>query len=215
MEQDMQMAADWLKQSAPVVVGLTDKGFSQGRRLTKAKSCFSSPKQGEEGDIDLLINSPVPGALILAPVEGNVYAVVADGVAGVLLSVEGDMVLFGFGPEDIEAAKAALADPAKRMNMQRRLPQKNFYFFHDNGMAAAELIAQSKGTLEEPVENLFAEIGFGLTEKGFDLSVFTNSSSDWTNWKRKFVRSQRHLFLVGGGSAWLTMAGQVVMEKRR
>ncbi len=226
MEQDMQMAADWLKQfpvqSASVVVGLTDKGFSlQGAaRVDESKKELLqklAEGKGEEGDIDLLINSPVPGALILAPVEGNVYAVVADGVAGVLLSVEGDMVLFGFGPEDIEAAKAALADPAKRMNMQRRLPQKNFYFFHDNGMAAAELIAQSKGTLEEPVENLFAEIGFGLTEKGFDLSVFTNFAKTFGLDKLETeIRplSKDDLFLVGGGSAWLTMAGRVVMEKK-
>lgn len=226
MEQDMQMAADWLKQfpvqSASVVVGLTDNGFSlQGAaRVDESKKELLqkiAEGNGEEGDIDLLINSPVPGTLILTPVEGNVYAVVADGVAGVLLSVEGDMVLFGFGPEDIEAVKAALADPAKRMNMQRCLPQKNFFFFHDNGMAAAELVTQSKGMLEEPVDNLFAEIGFDLTKKGFDLSVFTNFAKTFGLDKLETEPrplSKDDMFLVGGGTPWLTMAGRVVIEKK-
>lgn len=226
MEQDMQMVADWLKQfpvqSVSVAVGLTDKGFAlQGAaRLDESKKALLqklAEGKGEEGDIDLLINSPVPGALILAPVEGNTYAVVADGVAGVLLSVEGELLLFGFSPEDIGAAREALADPAKRMNMERRLPQKNFYYFHDNGMAAAELIAQSKGTLNQPTENLAAEIGFGISEKGFDLSVFSNFAKTFGLDKLETeIRpiSKEDLFLVGGGTPWLTMAGRVVMEKK-
>ncbi|GAB1427310.1 hypothetical protein MASR2M17_07360 [Aminivibrio sp.] len=60
--------------------------------------------KGEEGDVDALINSPVPGEAILAPFEGST-AVISGGMALVLASVEQDMVLVGFTPEDIAATR--------------------------------------------------------------------------------------------------------------
>ncbi len=226
MEPDMGMLGEWLKkfpvEAASIVVGMTDKGFSlqAAARFNESKKELLqklAEGKGEEGDLDLLIDNPVPGMLILAPFEGNLYAVVADGVAAVLLSVEDDMILFGFGEEDIKAARDALADPAKRMNPARNLPQRNFIYFQDNGMMAEEILAASEGVLKEAAGSLMAEIGFGLSEKGFDLSIFTNFAKtfglDKTE-KEIVPLAKDELVLAGGGKPWLTMAGRVILEKR-
>ena len=148
LDPEIKMAEEWLRQfpvaSASVAVGYGEKGFSlQGAiRFTDAKKDIlarMAEGKGEEGDVDALINSPVPGELILAPFEGSTYAVISGGMALVLASVEQDMVLVGFTPEDIAAAREALNDGSKRMKLDRRLPQGSFFFFHDNAMAASEL----------------------------------------------------------------------------
>ncbi len=226
MAPDLGMVKEWLDQfpvkSASWVFGMTESGFS----LHCAIQMDGSKKEmleklaagkGEKRDIDALLNSPLPLGLDLLPLEGSTYAVAADDIAFALISVEGDMILAGMSPEDIEAARGALADPAKRMKLERRLPQKNFLYFHDNGMAASELTAQSMGVLGEPTEDLLLELGFGTVKNGFGLSVFTNFARVFglDDLAQQLLPIKKDdMFLAGGGHAWLAWAARAVIEKK-
>ena len=225
LDPEIKMAEEWLRQfpviSASVAVGYGEKGFSlQGAiRFTDAKKDIlarMAEGKGEEGDVDALINSPVPGELILAPFEGSTYAVINNGMALVLASVEQDMVLVGFTPEDIAAAREALNDGSKRMKLDRRLPQGSFFFFHDNGMAASELQAQSDGVLKDPVGNLLAELGINASDKGYDFSVFTNFAKVFSlaadTPSQPLTKDDR--ILIGGGKPWFTLVGRPFLEKK-
>ena len=225
LDPEIKMAEEWLRQfpvaSASVAVGYGEKGFSlQGAiRFTDAKKDIlarMAEGKGEEGDVDALINSPVPGELILAPFEGSTYAVISGGMALVLASVEQDMVLVGFTPEDIAAAREALNDGSKRMKLDRRLPQGSFFFFHDNGMAASELQAESDGVLKDPVGNLLAEAGINASDKGFDFSVFTNFAKVFSlaadTPSMPLTKDDR--ILLGGGKPWFTLVGRPFLEKK-
>lgn len=225
LDPEIKMAEEWLRQfpvtSASVAVGYGEKGFSlQGAiRFTDAKKDIlarMAEGKGEEGDVDALINSPVPGELILAPFEGSTYAVINNGMALVLASVEQDMILVGFTPEDIAAAREALNDGSKRMKLDRRLPQGSFFFFHDNGMAASELQAESDGVLKDPVGNLLAELGINASDKGYDFSVFTNFAKVFSlaadTPSQPLTKDDR--ILIGGGKPWFTLVGRPFIEKK-
>lgn len=226
LDPGIKMAEEWLKQfpvtSASVVFGLGEKGFSmQGAiRFTDAKKDIlarMAEGKGQEGDVDALINSPVPGELILAPMEGSTYAVVSGGgVAVALVSVEGDMILVGFTPEDLAAARDALKDGGRRMKLDRRLPQGNFFFFHDNGMAASELQAESDGVLKPPVGNLLAEAGINAADTGYDFSVFTNFAKVFSllGEEKSGPMAPGDRILVGGGKPWFVFMGKVFLDKK-
>lgn len=226
MEPDLEMAAEWLKEfpveSASFAFGLTEEGFSLhgALKLDDSKSDLLAKLakgEGEEGDVDALLNSPFPTGLALTPFEGNVYSVMSDGMALVLLSVEDDMVLIGMSPEDLEASRAALSDPGSRMMLTRRLPHKNFFYFHDNGMAASEIAEESKGVLGDPTENLMLEIGYGTLPNGFGLSILTNLAKVFELDKLEDAPApigKDDFIGLGGGQAWLTWAARGVIEEK-
>jgi len=225
IQPDIKMAEEWLRQfpvtSASVVFGLGEKGFSlQGAvRFSDAKKDIlarMAEGKGQEGDVDALINSPVPGELVLTPFEGSTYAVVSGGAALALLSVEQDMVLLGFTPEDLAAARGALSDGSKRIKLDRRVPQGSFFFFHDNGMAASELQAESDGFLGAPVGNLLAEFGVNASDKGFDFSVFTNMAKVFSlvSDAPSSPLSKDDRILLGGGKPWFTLVGKAMLDKK-
>ena len=225
LDPEIKMAEEWLRQfpvaSASVAVGYGEKGFSlQGAiRFTDAKKDIlarMAEGKGEEGDVDALINSPVPGELILAPFEGSTYAVISGGVPLALVSVEQNMVLLGITPEDLAAAREALNDGGKRMKLERRLPQGNFFYFHDNGMAASELQAESDGVLKEPVGTLLAEAGINASDTGYDFSVFTNFAKVFSlmGEEASGPLSSGDRILIGGGKPWFVLMGRVFLDKK-
>ena len=222
---EMGMLTGWLG-NLPVtafslVAGQTEKGyslqgaatFSEGKKQLLAKMAEG---KGEEGDFDALLDSPLPGQLLLVPDQGGNYALINGGVAFVLLAVEKDMVLFGFSPEDLAAAREALQGGAKRMKIDRALPQGSFFRFHDNGMVASQLQAESKGALKAPDGLLAGEIGFETTDRGFDLSVFTNFAkifavAEGDGAPHPVPVEER--VLLGGGKPWFTAIGQSFLKK--
>lgn len=225
IEPDLEIAGNWLRQfpvvSASVALGMGNAGFS----LQGAVKFVDGKKEildrialgkGREEDVEALINSPVPGQLKLVPFEGSVYSVVAGGMSLVLVSVDQDMVLLGFTPEDIAAAREALNDGGRRMKLDRSLPHGSFFYFHDNGMAASELQAESDGFLKDPAGNLVAELGLDASEHRFDLSVFTNFvkifSLDSGSVSEPLAMGDR--VLLGGGRPWLALMGRIFLEKR-
>lgn len=141
---------------------------------------------------------------------------VADGIALVLLTVEKDMVLFGFSPEDLAAARDALQNESKRMKVTRSLPQGSFFRFHDNGMVAAEIQADSMGALKAPVEPLTAEIGYELTGKGFNFSIYSNFAKVFGVAEPEGAFHPipiEDLLLIGGGKPWFSAIGQSFFKK--
>lgn len=219
------IADSWLRQfpvtSASVAFGYGEKGFSlQGAiQFTDAKKeilARMAEGKGQEGDVDALLNNPMPGQLILAPTEGSTYAVISEGMALVLASVEKDMVLIGFTPEDIAAARGALADEGKRIRLDRKLPQGSFFYFHDNGMAASELQAESDGVLKQPVGTLLAELGVNASEKGYDFSIFTNFAKVFSlvGDVKSEPLSRDDKILMGGGKPWFTLMGKTFLDKK-
>ncbi|GAB1485279.1 hypothetical protein MASR2M79_03260 [Aminivibrio sp.] len=52
------------------------------------------------------------------------------------------------------------------MKLDRRLPQGSFFFFHDSGMAASELQAESDGVLKDPVETFWPRRASNASDKG-------------------------------------------------
>ncbi len=225
LEPDLEMASDWLKQfpvvSASVAVGMGEEGFSLQGAIKFAdgkKEILERMGRGEgqEGDVDALLNSPVPGQLSLVPFEGPVYSVAAEGMSLVLASVEKDMLLLGFTPEDIAAARDALNDGGKRMKLNRSLPQGSFFYFHDNGMVATELQAESEGVLGEPVGNLVAEIGLDASDKRYDLSIFSNFAQVFSLVSDMPFEplSMEDRILMGGGKPWLAFMGRFFLEKK-
>ena len=225
IEPVFEMAGWWLKEfpvvSASVAVGMGEEGFSlQGaiKFVDGKKDLLDRMAKGKGGekDIDALFNNPVPGMVTLVPFEGNLYSVVADGMALVLATVEQDMLLIGFTPEDIDAARSALNFGEKRMKLDRRLPQGSFFYFHDNGMAASELQAESKGVLKDPEGNLIAELGWDASDYRYDFSVFTNFAKVFS--LAADVPSDplpmRDRVLMGGGKPWLALMGRTFLEKK-
>ncbi len=222
---EMEMLTGWLGKlpvtSLSLAAGQTEKGYSvqgaatftEGKRELLAKLAGG---KGEEGDFDALVDSPIPGMLLLVPDQGSNYAVVADGMALVLLTVEKDMVLFGLSPEDLAAAREALQSESKRMKVTRSLPQGSFFRFHDNGMVAAEIQADSMGALKAPVEPLRAEVGYELTDRGFDLSVFSNFAKVFGVAEPDGAAHpilKEDLLLIGGGRPWFSAIGQSFFKK--
>ena len=222
---EMGMLTGWLGNmpvtSLSIAAGQTEKGYSlqgaatftEGKKELLAKLAQG---KGEEGDFDALVDSPLPGQLLLVPDQGANYALINGGVAFVLLTVEKEMVLFGFSPEDLAAAREALQNETKRMKVDRALPQGSFFRFHDNGMVATQLQAESTGALKAPEGSLSAEIGFEMTDRGFDLSVFTNFAKVFG------VAEEDGAFhpipiedrvLLGGGKPWFSVIGQSFFKK--
>ncbi|MDI9370808.1 MAG: hypothetical protein GX181_10345 [Synergistaceae bacterium] len=226
IEPDFEMVAELLRsfplEAASFAFGLTDEGFSLHGALKFDESKGDLLKkladgEGEEGDIDALLNLPFPSDLTLAPFEGGTYAAMADGMALVLLTVDGEMLLMGMSPEDLESAKGALADSGKRIKLPRRLPHKNFFYFHDNGMAAAEIAEESDGLLGEPVENLMLEIGYGTIPNGFGLSLLTNFARVFgiiEPEKAPAPIGKDDLVKLGGGHAWLAWAARGLIDQK-
>ncbi|MEA4880760.1 MAG: hypothetical protein VB045_04725 [Synergistaceae bacterium] len=222
---EMEMLTGWLGKlpvtSLSLAAGQTEKGYSlqgaatftEGKKQLLAKIAEG---KGEEGDFEALVDSPIPGQLLLVPDQGSNYAVVADGMALVLLTVEKDMVLFGLSPEDLAAAREALQSESKRMKVTRSLPQGSFFRFHDNGMVAAEIQADSMGALKAPVEPLRAEVGYELTDRGFDLSVFSNFAKVFGVAEPDGAAHpilKEDLLLIGGGRPWFSAIGQSFFKK--
>ena len=222
---EMEMLTGWLGNlpmtSLSLAAGQTEKGYSlqgaatftEGKKQLLAKIAEG---KGEEGDFEALVDSPMPGQLLLVPDQGSNYAVVADGMALVLLTVEKDMVLFGLSPEDLAAAREALQSESKRMKVTRSLPQGSFFRFHDNGMVAAEIQADSMGALKAPVEPLRAEVGYELTDRGFDLSVFSNFAKVFGVAEPDGATHpipMEDLLLIGGGRPWFSAIGQSFFKK--
>ncbi|MEA4881731.1 MAG: hypothetical protein VB045_09695 [Synergistaceae bacterium] len=128
---EMRMLTGWLGNlsvtSLSLAAGQTEKGYSlqgaaafrEDKRNLLAKLAEG---KGEEGDFEALVDSPMPGQLLLFPDQGSNYALISGGIALVLLTVEKDMVLFGFSPEDLAAARGALQSESKRMKIPRSLP---------------------------------------------------------------------------------------------
>ena len=223
---EAQFATQWLSKfpvnSLSLAVGYGEKGFSlqgaarfnEGKKALLAKLAEG---KGEEGDLDALLDSPMPGMLLLAPMDGGTYGVIQNGTAMVLISVESDMLLMGFSPEDIAAAREALKDPQKRMKIDRKLAQDNFFYFHDNGMAAENIRNASKGALPEPQALLAAELAFGLTQKGFDLSLLSNFSKVFPAPEGSPAAaplSGDQKLLLGGGKPWFSAVLQLALDKR-
>lgn len=222
---EMEMFGGWLGNlpvtSLSLAAGQTEKGYSlqgaatftEGKKQLLAKLAEG---KGEEGDFEALVDSPIPGMLLLVPDQGSNYAVVADGMALFLLTVEKDMILFGLSPEDLSAARDALQNESKRMKVTRSLPQGSFFRFHDNGMVAAEIQADSMGALKAPVEPLRAEVGYELTDRGFDLSIFSNFAKVFGVAEPDGAAHpipMEDLLLIGGGKPWFSAIGQSFFKK--
>lgn len=173
----------WLR-SAPVEslslsLGYDEKGFALQGALSfgegkKEMLDKLARGEGEEGDLDSLLDFPLSPDYFLVPFDETTYGVIHQGMALVLLSVEKDMLLVGFSPEDLAASREALEDPSKRMEVSRLLPQENFFRFYDDGSLAEALRQQSGGILGEPSERLTAELGLSCSEAGWELSMRNN-----------------------------------------
>ncbi|NLB82948.1 MAG: hypothetical protein GX791_01750 [Synergistaceae bacterium] len=222
---EMEMLTGWLGNlpvtSLSLAAGQTEKGYSlqgaatftEGKKDLLAKLAEG---KGKEGDFEALVDSPMPGQLLLVPDQGSNYAVVADGIALFLLTVEKDMILFGFSPEDLAAAREALQNESKRMKVTRSLPQGSFFRFHDNGMVASEIQTDSMGALKAPVEPLEAEVGYEMTEKGFNFSLFSNFAKVFGVAEPDGAVHpipMEDLLLVGGGKPWFSAIGQSFFKK--
>ena len=137
-------------------------------------------------------------------------------MAFVLLAVEKDIILFGFSPEDLAAAREALQNGERRMKIDHVLPQGSFFRVHDNGMVASQLQAESKGTLKAPEGTLAGEIGFETTDRGFDLSVFTNFAKVFGVAEADGVLHPipvEDRVLLGEGKPWFSAIGQSFLKK--
>ena len=222
---EMEMLTGWLGNlpvtSLSLAAGQTEKGYSlqgaatfaEGKKELLAKLAEG---KGEEGDFEALVDSPMPGQLLLVPDQGSNYALVSGGIALVLLTVEKDMVLFGLSPDDLAAAREALQNESKRMKVTRSLPQGSFFRFHDNGMVASQLQAESKGALKAPEGTLAGEIGFEMTDRGFDLSVFTNFAKVFGVVEADGAFHPIPIedrVLLGGGKPWFSVIGQSFFKK--
>ena len=222
---EVEFAGEWLQQfsvtSASVVVGMGEEGFSLhgAVQFTDAKKEIL-PKlargDGEEGDLDALLNNPMPGMVTLAPAEGATYGISVEDEVMALMTVEGDTLLLGLTDEDLAAVKGALADEGKRMKLLKSVPQGSFFHFHDNGMAASEIQAESEGVLSEPVGTLIAEAGLNASDKGYDFSFFTNFASVFSLTPKEPIAplSKGDRLLAGGGKPWLAMAGRCPLTQK-
>jgi len=217
-------ALGWL-QSAPVEslslsLGYDERGFAlqgalsfgEGKKEMLEKLARG---EGEEGDLDSLLDFPLSPDYFLVPFDESTYGVIHQGMALVLLSVEKDMLLVGFSPEDLAASREALEDPSKRMEIARFLPQENFFRFYDDGSLAEALRQQSGGILGEPAGALTAELGLACSEAGWELAMRNNLPEVYPlpeGVARRSPMAPREKILLGGGNPWLVAMSTVPLD---
>lgn len=221
---ELELAGEWLRQfpvtAASGVIGMGEEGisFHGAVQFIDAKKDILAKLAGgggEEGDLEALLNFPIPGVVTLAPVEGKTYGMQVEDEDIVLLTVEGNTLLMGLTSENLTAVKVALTDESKRMKLQKNVPQGSFFHFHDNGIVASELQAESEGILKEPEGNVVAEFGLNASEAGYDFSFFTNFASVFSLAPKTPLDpiSEADRLLVGGGKPWFAMIGKCPIHK--
>ncbi|HOO62438.1 MAG TPA: hypothetical protein PK364_00785 [Synergistaceae bacterium] len=217
-------ALAWLEkmpvQSLSLSFGRDEKGFAlQGalsfREDKKALLEKLARGEGEEGDLDYLLDFPLSPDYFLVPFDETTYGVIHQGMALVLLSVEKDLLLVGFSPEDLISCREALEDPAKRISLSRLLEEETFFRFHDDGSLGEALREGSAGLFGEPTQALTFELGLSFSEKGWNLSGRSNVAQAYPlpeGEKRWSPMAPEEKVLLGGGSPLLVAMGKIPLD---